>query len=202
MWRLGGSPEPARCGWTRSSPSGPVSWGRSPGPVAPSGPAPGTGVHMTDGVPEFWKARLTGLQRHWPRSGKGQVWTGPRLPEGFACKPLPRRRGGPGPRLVLGTWARPPTAGYGRQVGASVLTWVTHAALQTLTQAIEVGGVGPRVTGNTQRAGHLPAGLLYPETCTQSPVSLWPGRALRGHTRPDTWKPPAGATSPQEAQGT
>ena len=45
------------------------------------------------------------------------------------------------------------------------LTWVTHLALQTLAQAIEVGNVGPRRAGFTHCARQLPAGLLHTVTC-------------------------------------
>lgn len=49
--------------------------------------------------------------------------------------------------------------------GISGLTWVTDTALQTLTQAIEVGGVGPRGAGSTQCASELPTSLLHMVTC-------------------------------------
>lgn len=44
-------------------------------------------------------------------------------------------------------------------------TWVTHLALQTLAQAIEVSNVGPRRAGFTHRARLLPTGLPHVETC-------------------------------------
>lgn len=49
--------------------------------------------------------------------------------------------------------------------GISGLTWVTDAALQTLTQAIDVGGVGSRGAGSTQCARELPTSLLQIVTC-------------------------------------
>lgn len=54
-------------------------------------------------------------------------------------------------------------------------TWVTHLALQTLAQAIEVSNVGPRRAGFTHRARLLPTGLPHVETWTAL------GTALRAH---------------------
>lgn len=87
----------------------------------------------------------------------------------------------------------------GMAAAARALTWVAHSAVQTLAQAVEVGRVGPGLTGNTQRASQLPTGLLHPVTCAQrgcvtrawggpcgrSP-SLLPGSPQQAGHPPDT----------------